>query len=252
MITARLARTIGAALLAGTVLAACTVPIVADVDEAKANHVVAALDASGIVGEKFAQASGPNQYRVEVPRDDVAQAVRILLDEGVAARTGATRDTGALVPSREAEHARLMDNVATALERSLEATDGVIAAHVHLAAPAADALAPDDVVPRPHASVLIRYRGSRPPLVDMDVKRLVAFAVAGLSADDVAVVNTRATGFTPRDVAYVGPLAGTRENAKHVRMGVGVVAILDLALVALLLTFWQRWRKLRPRPSGPS
>ncbi|MEK6607713.1 MAG: hypothetical protein AABZ30_08645, partial [Myxococcota bacterium] len=82
---------------------------------------------------------------------------------------------------------------------------------------AADVLAGDEEAPRPRASVLVLARPGPPPLADDDVRRLVAGAVPGLDAADVAVVfATRPAPpravpppSRPRPALHVGVLAAT-------------------------------------------
>ena len=89
---------------------------------------------------------------------------------------------GSMVPSRLAEHARLLSGISGELEQSLQAVDGVVSARVHLAAPErARSTTPSRR--KPSASVLIRHRGAAPPLATSDVQRLVAGAVPGLARD---------------------------------------------------------------------
>ena len=72
------------------------------------------------------------------------------------------------------------------LARSIESLDGVLDARVHLARPDPD---PAGEAPRrATASVLVRHRAGPPPVSVAQVQSLVAHAVEGLRADDVAVV----------------------------------------------------------------
>jgi type III secretion protein J len=215
---------------------------------------VSVLDASGIVATKVDDpASG---VRVEVARDDAARAVEVLTTDGMTParpeRALSGLIEGAVVPSREAERARIVAGIAGELERSLANVDGVVSARVHVAAPGPDPLVPDVPEAAPTASVLIRFRGARAPMPDADVQRLVAYAVPGLTPERVSVMALPARPFVAPDVVRLGPLLATRSAARTVRFIVAGVAILDLALVAFLLVFWTRLRRLRSleKPDG--
>src|SRR6185436_18217123 len=95
---------------------------------------------------------------------------------------------GSVVPSRAAEHARVVTGTGDELERSLRGLDGVLSARVHLGVPAHDPLALEEKAPVATASVLIRHRGATPPIAAGEVQRLVSGAVSGLAPDQVSVV----------------------------------------------------------------
>jgi type III secretory pathway lipoprotein EscJ len=79
---------------------------------------------------------------------------------------------GSLVPSRLAEHVKVVTGTSGDLERSLRAIDGVVSARVHLAVPVRDPLTLGAQAPPATASVLIRHQGPTPPLAAFDVQRL--------------------------------------------------------------------------------
>jgi len=58
----------------------------------------------------------------------------------------------------------------------------------------------------PTASVLVRYRGDRPPLTDDEIRGLVAKGVEGLAAQNVDVVQKRSSE-KPLPGEMIGPLA---------------------------------------------
>ncbi len=59
------------------------------------------------------------------------------------------------------------------------------------------------------ASVLVRYRGDRPPLTDDEIRGLVAKGVEGLAAEKVNVVQKK-TDERPLPPEMIGPLATRR------------------------------------------
>lgn len=233
-----------------TALPACTVPVVGDLDDSQANRVVAALTGSGIAADKAGEPGGTGRFRVEVPRDDGARAASVLAEEGLPTeRTHGVLEAlggNSLVPSRTAEHERLLAGIAGELEHTLSGVDGILSARVHLAVPRPDPLASDAPAPA-SASVLLRHRGAHAPLTEGDVRRLVSGAVPGLLPERVAVVDLAVPVATPRtDVVRVGPASLTRDAATKVRFVMACIAFGNVALVACLVTLWMRVRKLRP------
>jgi type III secretion protein J len=230
--------------------AGCTVPVALDLDDAEANRVVALLTTSGIAADKAAERGESGRFRIEVPRDDGTRAASVLGDEGLPAekKHGVLDALGgnSLVPSRTAEHERLLAGVSGDLEHTLIGVDGVVSARVHLAVPRADPLAEGPAAP-PSASVLLRHHGSQPPLAEADVQGLVAGAVPGLSPERVTVVLLQVKVAPPRaDLVRMGPASLTREAAAKVRLLIAGLALVGIALGGCLVTLWLRNRKLRP------
>lgn len=228
----------------GVLLAGCEeVPLVTGAAEAEANRAVAALDRAGVAARKTGAAG---QWTVSVPRDDVARAVTTLADESLPRReapgvaetyAGGGLLRGVAEEALRAEHAR-----AGEIARTLGALDGVVEARVHVAAPETDALSGDEGAMRPRAAVLLRCNSDG---VDAAVvRRLVAGAVAGLRADDVAVVVTRAgaRGAGGRAVlATVGPFAVARASAAGLRATLAGLVACVIAMAAWVVRM--EWRR---------
>lgn len=236
-------------------VAGCAVSVAGDLDEGRANRVVALLSANGIAAEKATEPAEPGRYHVEVASDDAPRAVDVLVDQGPPSRDAPgvleALGTSSIVPSPQAEHERVLAGIAGELTKSLEGVDGVLSARVHLAAARPDPLAVDgDVVP-PTAAVLIRYRGSSPPIAEDDVKKLVAFSVSGLGKDRVAVVYAAASPPHPAaELVRIGPLSATRATARKVRGAVLAVVVVNIGLAAALVALWSRLRRFRG--AGPT
>jgi type III secretion protein J len=178
------------------------------------------------------------------------RAVDVLVDQGPAPRDAPgvleALGTSTLVPSPQAEHARVLAGIAGELTKSLEGVDGVLSARVHLAAARPDPLAMDGEVAPPTAAVLIRYRGAAPPIGEDDVRKLVAFGVPGLTKERVAVVYSAAAA--PRgnaELVRIGPVSTTRAAARKVRGAVLAVVVVNLALAGALVALWSRLRRFR-------
>jgi type III secretion protein J len=151
------------------------------------------------------------------------------------------------VPSRTAEHAKLVQGTAGELERSLRAVDGVLSARVHLAVPAKGPLGEEKPID-PTASVLVRHRGATPPITPGDVQRLVAGAVPGLDEKQVRIVLTPSPdpGRPPeRELSRLGPVTVTRSSLLSLRAIVGAIALINVILVSVIVAFWAQLRRAR-------
>jgi len=235
-------------LLAPT-LCACSAPVASDLRETEANRAVVALETYGISAEKERDPETEGRFRVLVGRDEAAAAASVLSQEALPSSDNPgvlqSLGTGSMVPSRLAEHARLLSGIASELEQSLQSVDGVISARVHLAAPESSPFE-EQAPAKPSASVLLRHRGAAPPLATSDVQRLVAGAVPGLSPGDVSVVDAPApaTGRpAERDLRRVGPITVTRASLSPLRFVAAGAVLLNLLLLAAVLLLWSKLRR---------
>lgn len=240
------------ALTVGCLLAcACDAPVASNLPESEANRAVVALEARGVSAEKERDPEAEGRYRVNVGRDEAAAAAAVLAQEAVPGRENPgilqSLGAGSMVPSRLAEHARLLSGIAGELEQSLQAVDGVVSARVHLASPERSPLDLEEETPsRPSASVLIRHRGAASPLAGQDVQRLVAGAVAGLAPADVSVVATPAPASTrPQEAQLrrVGPITVTRASLSPLRLVAAGAVLLNLTLLGAVLLLWSKVRR---------
>ncbi|MEZ4223755.1 MAG: hypothetical protein R3B13_22595 [Polyangiaceae bacterium] len=227
----------------------CSVPISSGLEETDANRVVVALEKSGIGSDKETDPAVEGRFRVVVARDDASAAATVLSQEGLPppAAPGVLDSLGdsSLVPSRTAEHAKLVQGTAGELERSLRAVDGILSARVHLAVPSKGPLG-DEQTTLPTASVLVRHRGATPPLAPAEVQRLVAGAIPGMEAKNVNVVLAPVPdpGRPPeRELARFGPVTVTRSSLLSLRIVVAAVALINVLLLALIVGFWLRMRR---------
>lgn len=241
----------GSSLLLGALwLTGCSVPIAVGLDENDANHALVALEKSGVAAEKERDPESEGRWRLSVARDDASSAVGILSAESLppAASPGLldTLGQGSLVPSPSAEQAKFVAGTAGELERSLRSLDGVVSVRVHLAIPTRDALVPDETPVPASASVLLRHRGSAPPIAVADVQRLVSGAVPGLAPASVSVVATPVPQLgrpAERELSRFGPVTVTRGSVLPLRAIVGGALVLNLGLLGALLLFWNRARR---------
>ncbi len=239
-----------------TLLAACTAPVSAGLDERDANLVADALQRAGMDATKELDPATEGRYRIMVPRGDAPAAISVLREHdlpprhapGIADSVG----KGSLVPSQLSEHAQYVAGLCGDLERTLSTIDGVLGARVHLSVPM-----PSPLSERPPekstASVLIKYAGATPPVSDLAVKGIVSGAVASISPEDVTVVmlaRPAATVVPDRSITYVGPIAVTRASAAWLRGGLAITTVLLLSLVAAVTLLWLRTRRLLAAATG--
>lgn len=241
----------GAALLlvASVALGGCSSVVASDLPESEANRALVTLEDNGVSAEKERDPETEGRFRVTVAPDDAATAAGVLSRAALPSREnpGVLQSLGSssMVPSRLAEHARLLSGISGELERSLQAVDGVVSARVHLAAPERSPL--DDPTPtRPSASVLLRHRGASPPIATTDVQRLVAGAVPGLAAADVSVVAAPALASVrpvDKELRRVGPITVTRASLSPLRLVAAGAVLLNLALLSAVLVLWSKVRR---------
>jgi len=235
---------------AATFLVACNVPIAMGLDENDANHAVVALEKSGVAADKERDPESEGRWRISVARDDASSAAGILSAESLPppASPGLLETLGqsSIVPSQASEQAKLVTGIAGELERSLRSLDGVVSVRVHLAMPVPDPLSPDEAPVPASASVLLRHRGSAPPISILDIQRLVAGAVPALRAEHVSVVASpvpQPSRPAERELSRFGPVTVTRGSVFPLRSIVGGALVLNLGLLAALLLVWARARR---------
>ncbi len=220
-----------------------------NLDEQTANRIVVTLEQGGIVTTKDSDSQNEGRWLVSVQRADMAYALGLMSQEGLPSLdrpgTAESVEHSSLVPSLQAEQARLLSGTANDLEHTLVSIDGIASARVHIAVPP---LAPAfDVIEHvsPGASVLVRYRGAQLPIPIDAIQQLVAGSVANLTPDRVTVVATRAPqlGRAQRKVVPFGPFAVAPESVAGLRLLIGGFAILNLLMLALFLVLWYRARR---------
>jgi type III secretion system YscJ/HrcJ family lipoprotein len=244
----RLAPVVG--LGAFALLAACTIPIATDLDEAAANKVIAALGRNGVAADKQRDPEHEGRFSVDVGRGDASFALAVMAREELPPRTAPGWEEAlgqsSFIPSRADERAKLLMATAGELQRSLLGIDDVISARVHLAVPERDALAGDGPKAPPTASVLIKHGNATPPLSTLDIQRLVAGAVPGLDPQNVVVVTKAVAEPVERkgtELVRLGPLTTTRSSLPYLRWMIACVATLNACMVALLFALWLRGRR---------
>lgn len=235
-------------------LSGCSVPIAGGLGEHEANEAIVALEHAGVYATKQPDLAHEGQWQLEVARGDTVTAVSVLSEENLPAPSTPgvleAMGQGSLVPSRTLEHAKWLAGTAADLEASLRSVDGVLSAHVHLAAPVKSALESGDAASKPSASVLLRHRGATPPIAAGDVQRLVAGAVPGLEPEAVSVISSTAPPPSHRrDLALsqLGPVTVTQASLLPLKAILAGAIVLNLVLLSLLAWFWTRARRAQAR-----
>lgn len=232
------------------ILAGCSSPVASDLPESEANRALVALESRGVAASKERDPETDDRFRVLVAEGDTAAAAAVLSQEAVPSRENPgvlqSLGSGSMVPSRLAEHARLLSGISGELEQSLQAVDGVVSARVHLAAPERNPLDPEQEPGKPSASVLLRHRGAQPPLASSEIQKLVAGAVPGLEPAAVSVVASTAAALArppERELSRVGPITVTRASLSPLRLVAAGAVVLNLALLSAVLLLWSKVRR---------
>ncbi len=227
----------------------CRSELLQGLDEEEANEIVVRLFESGIDSSKVCSGTGHGAtYAVTVPRDQVADAIKSLSAVGLprARHDGfkAVYKDRALVPGRFEQQALFVSALQEELAKTLESVQGVLWSRVHVT------LQPQVIslglkksrpVQVQSASVLLGYvkkGGSRPPLTQEQVQRLVANAVQGLQQDSVAVV------FSPVDHPDASSLGARTHGADA---GILRWVLVGLAVIAFGVAVWTMLRKFTRR-----
>jgi len=185
-----------AALLAGLAgLGGCDAELYHDLPERRANEAVLALREAGVRADKRLEqrAVGPRpaSFAVTVAQADEPRALRLLAERGLPrAVSPPAAAASSLLGLPGDGRAEAVTALQARLGETLESLPAVQEARVHLALPEPEPLHPLGQL-RPTASVLLRLRAPL-SLAAADVALLVARAVPGLDAADVAVVSTPA------------------------------------------------------------
>jgi len=251
-----------------------TVPVATNLDEDDANRMVVALDQRGLSATKEGDPAAEGRFRIRTPRDESSKALAALQEEHLPRQKNRgladTTEHSALVPSESAEHAQRVAGLASELEGTLGAIEGVVRARVHLNLPRAELGIGlrDGAATKSTASVLIEYRYQEPPLPQESVQRLVAGSCPNLAPADVAVLfharrpanaSSGSTGVNAPEfhanLGRVGPFTVASSSVPALRtLLVSLVTAVGFlgALVLVLHTQNTRLRRKRITPRATS
>ena len=221
----------------------CDAELYHDLPERRANEAVLALRESGVRADKRLDqrsvGSRPSSFAVTVARADEPRALRLLAERGLPRMMSAATPAGSKLLGLSGDgHGEALTQLQAALSETLESLPAVQEARVHLALPEPEPLHPLGQL-RPTASVLLRLRAPL-PLPTSELALLVARAVPGLDAADVAVVST--PGPVPAETKAAAEPLGNRLLPLLLSLCVALLG----ACVALLTAL----RAARRRPAA--
>lgn len=132
-----------------------------------------------------------------------------------------------MIPTGSEERARMLIGLSGEISRTLRSMAGVADARVHVVLPDNSPLIDRAQWAPPSAAVLLKFRGSKSPLSEDEVKKLVSKGVEGLKPEEIAVVMKRVepNQQVSRDVQWY---AGNQE------LTVVALALLLLTAIAAL------------------
>jgi type III secretion protein J len=222
----------------------CDAELYHDLPERRANEAVLALRESGVRADKRLDQRGggsrPSSFAVTVARADEPRALRLLAERGLPRLLPTVVPSGSKLLGLPGDgRAEALTQLQAALSETLESLPAVQEARVHLALPEPEPLHPLGQL-RPTASVLLRLRAPL-PLPAAEIALLVARAVPGLDAADVAVVST--PGPT------LGPSETPAEPSRLLPLLISLCVALLGACVALLTALRARRRLPAALPS---
>jgi type III secretion protein J len=239
------------ALLA--VVAACSSEVASDLNERQSREVMAALGRAGIAAER--EAGTGDGYLVKVSSGDASRAMAVLEAGGLPREPqqgfAGLYGSASMIPTATEEKARFVHALSSEISLQLRALEGVLDASVIITTPTKDPLAPPDQTQAvPTASVLLRIPADGVAVNDASVRKLVAGAVEGLSADDVTVVTTQAPA-APESAgpsfAKVGPISVAQSSKTTLQAMLGFALVLVIVLGAWAFVTERKRADLRRR-----
>jgi type III secretory pathway lipoprotein EscJ len=212
-------------------LTACDVTLLREIPPDQADHLLHALERSGIVARA---ASEPGGTRIDVEPASVPTAVAVL-EQRRCELQGAAPPRAAWLVTPAEERAQESLALSRELERSLLDLPSVWQARVHVSLASGPASLPEAQTPAA-ASVLL-VRGVSADSQVQAARELVAGAVPGLVPAAVRVVETvRAPAASPNpQFARVGPITVTRASAATLKAWLVAGLVLQMLLAAALL-----------------
>ena len=234
------------------ILTGCSSEIYHDLEEQSANEMIVALEHHGITAEKVADVNAEGRWMLQVSSADRVDAWKVLQAQGLPRPQvkgfDAHYPSSGLIPTSSEERILLQFSTSQELRRTLLTVDRVVDAQVNLVLPEKPRVPmPNQVIEKPRASVLIKYRPTEalatPPLNDEQVATLVAGGVEALEATQVKVIQTP-EAIVPRDqivsprFAQVGPISVAPQSKTWMQLILGMMSmavVLMGAAIAFLL-----------------
>src|SRR5215475_3596146 len=203
-------------------LIACLLPLCAclsrdlqsGLSEQDAQEIVVMLKQNGLEAYPVREAAGGQDaapawtVRVKGGGRNLLAAWQVMQENGLPRQKVKGLDevfaTKGMIPTASEEKERMLLALSGELTRTIKSVNGVVDARVQVVLPENSPLLDKSQWSPPTASVLVKHRGSAPPLTEDEIRSLVARGVEGLQLENVAVVFKRITA-TPspnRDVGW--------------------------------------------------
>jgi len=241
-------------LLVALALVGCREPILHDLSEHEANKVVSRLHAHEVQASKIAQSDG--RWAIEVPSQELMRALEFLDSHRVLAGRGPIANVsskGSFVPSREEQWFRYERSVATSIEESMAAIQGVLEAKVHVNLPEVDPLFGSRSDDHGSGSVLLLVDHQFEAKND-EIAALVAGA-SGIPANTITVLVSLArqddsltreakgvAGSVIQELRHEGDFSASALS-RRVVYGAGIVVASFVGFVGLIAYLRHRWRR---------
>ena len=225
-------------------LAACSSTVRSGLREPEADALILALDEAAI-GATKERGRGASTFDVEVPRADLAAALRALESHGrlEPAQPGFSEVLGppALVPTPSEERDRRALALAGELAQTIEQLPGVARARVHLAPPAARPAL--DAPPGTwRAALVVQRRAGQPALDEGALRSVLQGALDPLPAANVAIVQTEAAAPRRGEWTRLGPFTVAQRDAPALRATLAGALALSALSALLAITVVARRR----------
>jgi type III secretion protein J len=189
-------------------LAAClSRDLQSGLSEQEAQEIVVVLKQSGLEAYPVREAAADHDagpawtVRVKGGSRNLLLAWQVLQDNGLPRqKVKGLEDVFAskgMIPTASEEKARMLLALSGELTRTIKSVAGVVDARVQVVLPENSPLLDKSQWSPTTASVLIKHRGSAPPLTEDEVRSLVARGVEGLQPENVAVVYKRISATSP-------------------------------------------------------
>jgi type III secretion protein J len=175
--------------------------VASGLSEQEAQEIVVVLKENGLDAganrDTSGEREGPPTWKVSSRggSQNTVLAWRILQENGLPRQKVKGLEevfaTTGMIPTASEEKARLLMALSGELSRTLKSVQGIVDARVQVVLPENSPLLDRSQWSPPTSSVLIKHRGSQPPVTPEEVKSLVARGIEGLQAENVAVVFKR-------------------------------------------------------------
>ncbi|MBL4818033.1 MAG: hypothetical protein JKY15_02200 [Deltaproteobacteria bacterium] len=197
--------------------------ILSYLSEMEANEIVVVLDSQNIAATKISvpakTGNKPPTYSIEVPKRQVAESLRILVDNRVPKPKSAglaevyPTESSGLIPSRTEEKAKFLRATQGEIENMLKVLPDIVEVRAIIVLPDQNVVRDMNAsLPKATASVAVVYNPidaeGTLPVKSEEIKYLVASAVEDLSPSSVTVVMSQNTS---------ARLVGLPRVVKHIK-----------------------------------